>query len=581
MAKKNKNSAESKNSTESKNRTENENSTTTRTNTPPTYNLLEQAWIPVLRCDGSPDWIAPHQLTEGLCGDRKSPIMRLNSNRADFNAAIAQFLIGLYQTAFAPETEKEWRYDYQHPPTPDELKKLFEQYKEFFWLDGDGKRFMQDKSAQEKGEKSVMNQLLLDAPDKSTSDKTKDHFIKKTTTQNMSREAVIPAIIAKQLHSPGVGTGYRQALRGSKFLTTLVQHQASLWLSIWLNIIPMNVLSVRLQGKSANLGYQNVFPWLEPPTSEKGEIITPEHTHILAVYWAMPESQWMNFNNESTRCDIYGKEDHYCVSTYYKRNHGGNYKGLWIHPLSPIQERTAQSLQTAKVPSTAIGYHDWLGLLQTVENKDKTTVKKPALVIDYLLNTAKYLDSKETRWQFVQQQEHERKSSEPEHTIQTLSDITVWTFGLDNDSAKINAWRDSQIPIIYISGEYRNDFELAIENMIASAEQLASALKSTFRKAASRKAAVEDIKDKHTLANAVEERFWRSTEARFYQELQKLKDELEKNNVQVLEHVKKAWNTYIRNQAESLFLASLNPSYLRMHPKQFAKGIKTLKKLKQ
>lgn len=538
------------------------------------YNLLEQAWIPVLRQDGTPDWIAPHQITEGLGSDRN--IMRLNSNRADFNAAIAQFLIGLYQTAFAPETEAEWRYDYQHPPTPDEIKKVFEDYKAYFWLDGDGKRFMQDSSAQEAEKVSIINQLLLDAPDASTSEQRKDYFIKAATTQSVSREAVIPAIITKQLHSPGIGTGYRQALRGSKFLTTLVQHQKNLWYAIWLNIIPMSVLRLRLQGKNTSMQFQDIFPWLQPPTSSKEEVISPLDTNILAVYWSMPERQWMNFEErENVQCDIYGKVASYCVSTYRKRNHGGNYKGLWIHPLSPIQEGTAiQSLQTAKVPEIAVGYHDWLGLLQTVT--DKTIAKKPALVIDYLLNTAKYIDRKETRWQFIQQQEQERKSSEPQHTAQTLSDITVWTFGLDNDSAKINAWRDSQIPIIYVSGEYRNDFELVIKDMIQSAEKSVSSLKSAFCKVASAPVG-KGVEEKHTLANAVEERFWRSTESEFYQKLQALKNELERNNIQFLEDVKKDWGKYISQCAESIFLQSLNPSYLRTRPKQFVAGIKALK----
>jgi CRISPR system Cascade subunit CasA len=545
----------------------------THTNAQPTYNLLEQPWIPVLRHNGTPDWIAPHQLTEGLCGDGKSPIVRLNSNRADFNAAIAQFLIGLYQTAFAPETEAEWRYDYQRPPTPNEIEKVFEDYKEYFWLDGDGKRFMQDESVPKSIETATINQLLLDAPGASTSEQRKDHFIKEATTHSISREAVIPAIIAKQLHSPGVGAGYRQALRGSKFLTTLVQHQKNLWYSVWLNIIPMSVLCLRLQGKNVDVQHQDIFPWLQPPTSSDGEIIRPVDVHILAVYWSMPERQWMNFEEkENVQCDIYGKVDSYCVSTYRKRNHGGNYKGQWIHPLSPIQEGTeAESLQTAKIPEIAVGYRDWLGLLLEIVT-DKAIVKKPALVIDYLLNTEKYNDSNETRWQFIQQQEQERKSSEPQNIAQTLSDITVWTFGLDNDSAKINAWLDSQIPIIYVSGERRNDFELATKKMILSAEQSANALKSAFKQALGK-----GVENKHTLVNAVGERFWRYTESEFYQKLQELKNELEKNNVQALNSIQSSWEKYVRERAESIFLESLNPSYLRTHPKQFAAGIKALK----
>jgi CRISPR system Cascade subunit CasA len=330
---------------------------------------------------------------------------------------------------------------------------------------------------------------------------------------------------------------------------------------------------------------------MQPPTSENGEIITPSDVHALTVYWSMPERQWMHFEKNNTDCDIYGhalrkkdsegeQTDSERVSTYGKLNKGGNYKGLWLHPLSPVQEgRTTQSLSSAKLPETALGYHLWLGIVQTVA--DKSIAKKPALAIDYLLNTAKYVDRATTRWQFVQKQEQQRNQHQQElkdRTTQTLSDITIWTFGLDNDSAKINAWLDSQIPIIYVSGEYRNDFEMTVEDMILASEKTAQKLKTAFTTATKRQSS--SVASNATLANAVEERFWRFTENEFYQRLQNLKEALEKEQPDTgcIEKTKQDWRKYVRGKAESIFLASLTPSHLRSNPKQYISGMKELKK---
>ena len=69
-------------------------------------NLITDQWLPVIRKDGSKEKIAPWQITDGINDDR--PIMEIDAPRADFKGALYQFLIGLLQTAFAPEDEDEW-----------------------------------------------------------------------------------------------------------------------------------------------------------------------------------------------------------------------------------------------------------------------------------------------------------------------------------------------------------------------------------------------------------------------------------------------------------------------------------------
>ena len=52
-------------------------------------NLLEEKWLPVRRSTGQVDWIAPHQITE-------PNIVAFAANRADFNGALVQMMIGLW-----------------------------------------------------------------------------------------------------------------------------------------------------------------------------------------------------------------------------------------------------------------------------------------------------------------------------------------------------------------------------------------------------------------------------------------------------------------------------------------------------
>ncbi len=92
-----------------------------------TFNLIEENWIPVLRASGKKESIAPYRITE-----THDPIIKIAAPRPDFNGALAQFLIGLVQTIFAPENEEEWEKRFEKPPTPEELKQAFLKVKDAF-----------------------------------------------------------------------------------------------------------------------------------------------------------------------------------------------------------------------------------------------------------------------------------------------------------------------------------------------------------------------------------------------------------------------------------------------------------------
>lgn len=99
-------------------------------------NLTNEPWIPVRRADGSPDKIAPYQITDHIDTD-KSPIVTVASPRPDFHGALVQFLIGLLQTTCTPNTEGEWWDWREQPPTSEKLNARFEAVGFAFELEGE------------------------------------------------------------------------------------------------------------------------------------------------------------------------------------------------------------------------------------------------------------------------------------------------------------------------------------------------------------------------------------------------------------------------------------------------------------
>ena len=200
------------------------------------FNLIDERWIPVMRRDGTPGRIAPHEVTKDFA---ENPVVSLDAPRPDFNGALIQFLIGLVQTVAAPQNGGEWRKGLNVPPTPDELKAKFVKVRHAFELGGNGPRFMQDFediSAEQGG----IDGLLIETPSQNALVNNKDHFIKRDTVAGMCSVCCSTALFTFQTNSPSGGAGYMVGLRGGGPLTTLVlgdnQHN-TLWQFIYLNVL--------------------------------------------------------------------------------------------------------------------------------------------------------------------------------------------------------------------------------------------------------------------------------------------------------------------------------------------------------
>ncbi len=138
-------------------------------------NLLTEAWLPVARASGRLDRIAPHQITEA-----DDPPQRLAAVRPDFNGGLMQFLIGLVQTTTAVDSNSAWERAFEAPPTPDQLQAQFATVASAFEFDGDGARFMQDRTLSgDEGEEKPVSALLIEAPGAQSIERNVDHFIKR------------------------------------------------------------------------------------------------------------------------------------------------------------------------------------------------------------------------------------------------------------------------------------------------------------------------------------------------------------------------------------------------------------------
>ncbi len=151
----------------------------------------------------------------------------LVTERPDFRGALYQFLIGLLQTAYAPQDLQEWRDRYANPPSRDELEAAFGPYRHAFLLENDGPAFMQDLALPDEANQLPVLELLIDAGSSSNL-----YFNKPAADHGLCEHCFAQAVLTLQLNAPAGGRGVRTSLRGGGPLTTLLRpadEQASLW----------------------------------------------------------------------------------------------------------------------------------------------------------------------------------------------------------------------------------------------------------------------------------------------------------------------------------------------------------------
>src|SRR5580693_4909190 len=249
-------------------------------------NLLLDPWIPLRRRSGAVEVAAPWQITDR---QEEDPYSGFASVRADFDGALAQFLVALLQAVLPPWRSGDWRHRFDAPPSPEALRESLQALAFAFELFGDGPRFLQDLTlAEDQPSEEGIERLLIDAPGENTLQLGKDHFVKGGRIEALCPACAAMALLTLQLNAPSGGQGHRTGLRGGGPLTTLVADPENLWKTLWLNVLLSSELDGNSEGKERP---EDRFPWLAPTrTSGKngGRPTTLSDVHPLQVFWAMP-----------------------------------------------------------------------------------------------------------------------------------------------------------------------------------------------------------------------------------------------------------------------------------------------------
>ncbi|WP_295542258.1 type I-E CRISPR-associated protein Cse1/CasA [uncultured Thiohalocapsa sp.] len=446
-------------------------------------NLLIDGWFRVGRAQGhgASAVIAPWQITESI---DNNPIIALDTPRPDFNGALAQFLIGLLQTAFAPADADEWFDRLESPPDPATLRRAFAPYAHAFELGGDGPRFMQDQDTLGEQTPLPITALLIDTAGSET------HFVKHFPADGFSPAMAALALYTLQTNAPSGGAGHRTSLRGGGPLTTLVVaapeddgQQPTLWQTLWLNVLDEETLGYRATPGDA----VHIFPWLGPTrTSEKGKLpTTHEDVHPLQMFWGMPRRIRLDLECPAAGvCGIDASEHPALVTRYRTKNYGTNYGGAWQHTLTPYTHKDDEL--SAVHPRSDISYRNWLGLVQ--EASDKTAKRVPARVVSRFWDTSYRL--RDEGWR-----------------------LRLWAFGYDMDNMKPRRWVESTLPLFHIDPDERAVIDEAANHMIEAASLFFGNLRSALKDAWF---APNDPRRKSTKLDHVEDAFWQETEPFFY-----------------------------------------------------------------
>jgi CRISPR system Cascade subunit CasA len=532
-------------------------------------NLLEEKWLPIRRRNGQVDWVAPHQITE-------SDIVAFAANRADFNGALAQMMIGLLQTTTSIEDEGDWEDLSNKPPSAEALQRWFAPTVEAFELDGDGARFMQDSTLEisEKDQCSI-DGLFMEAPGENTLKENTDHFFKRGTIASLCPHCVATALFSLQLNSPAGGNGHRTGVRGGGPLTTLVVATPSrkLWNDLWLNVRPRRLM-LQEQGNVNKTELHFTFPWLKKDIAElqalgqskkkkeeKLELqLQPIQMHPTHIFWTMPRRILLHFGQEQSGvCDVCKRVTTMLVSRYATKNQGLNYKGTWRHPFSPYYESSPDEWLPVHPQPSGFSYQNWVAWVLG-DKRGKKHVR-PALVINHFLQ--------------------ERRK------YQASGQFRLWVFGFDMKNDKARCWYETTFPL-YGFAENKRETQIHIQSlvseMVASAEITIDYLSDAIKEAwfPKRNGKVETRGD----LSFVDKAFWDSTERDFYQQLKDLFEQARSNtgidmdDANYIIGLGEAWLKVLRDKALQLFDVDIvgAGAISQQDPRRIAEAYNSLKR---
>ncbi|CAM6288488.1 type I-E CRISPR-associated protein Cse1/CasA [Citrobacter sedlakii] len=411
------------------------------------FSLITTPWLPVRFKDGTQGKLAPACLAN-------ENVIDIAASRADLQGAAWQFLLGLLQTCFAPNSRQRWDDIWDEGLPEEKFRSALAHIEPAFQFGPQTPSFMQDFEPLT-GENVLIASLLPETPGVQAIKLHKDHFIKRGVTERFCPHCAALALFSLQLNAPAGGKGYRTGLRGGGPMTTLIElheyehnRQTPLWRKLWLNVMPQDAANLPLP----EIYDASVFPWLAATRTSDGknDVTTPEQVHKLQAYWGMPRRIRLDFTiTEIGTCDICQSESDALLSLMTTKNYGVNYEG-WRHPLTPYRKplKGGDGFFSVKPQPGGLFWRDWLGLNQS--NQSESNDESPAQVVRVFNG---HLD--------------------------TGARVGLWGFGYDFENMKARCWYEHHLPLL-LTENLIPDLQKTVQMANKTLIQLRSALKEAW-----------------------------------------------------------------------------------------------------
>lgn len=501
-------------------------------------NLINDAWIPIRRASGERAKVRPADIAATPGPDAP---MELDAARPDYDGALIQILVGMFQCFLPPVDEDGWWRWLETPPTPDAVHDVLARWAFAFDLVGE-RAFLQDSEDLPEKFRSQINALHLTSPGAQTLNHNKDLFLKRHESFAICPGCSALALAAAQFNATAGGPGFRTSVRGGGPVTTILRGR-TLWEDVWLNVVPTQELRDFTPVDPERIAA--TLPWMGScRESSKGGVDTPkEEVNVHQVYWSSSKRLQLDefdHHDPPQPCDVCGDPSSRLVSTYRELRYGTNYVGPWMHPLTPYTLSEKNDPNSLKGTSDGFSYNHWRGIVATHD----TANRRPGEVVQYF-----------------------RKNRESEFVDEfTGVPIRVWAFGYDADNAKIRSWQEGVFPVVAVADEARETFDAVVRQLVEAAEQTASGLRTAIKQAlygrveitstGKRKWSYDSTaKVDAALFVQAQGQFWRDTETAFYRTLSQLPQNL--NEREVVDDLKRTWLSRLQRAALAIYDATV------------------------
>lgn len=477
------------------------------------YNLLNEAWLPALFDGERTEWIRPWEIVGG-----DSPPIGLNPQRADFRAALMEFLVGLLQTTFAPRDMRTRDRMIENPPEPEALREAFMAHEPYFNLLGERPRFLQDLTMGE-ADKPVRNKvvsLFIEQPGNNALKGNTDLFVKRDQVNTVCPACAAAALYTLQAFAPAGGRGKRTSMRGGGPLSTLTVGK-TLWESVWMNVAPCKGGGSIESAPEKETLKNMVYPWASPTrTSDNNEVIHPQEMHPLHVFWGMPRRIVLLETKAEASCDVCGREHELAVHEFLSRPNGYNYGPEWVHPLTPYTIEQNKPPLSIKGRSNIEAYSNWLGFVYG-EPADKRYMRVAACVRNV-----------------------------------SGKGVKVNAAGYDMDKAKACRWCEHLFPVFPVKGDEKT-FVQEIRRMVTAADQVRKNLTNALKDALVHEAGKNQAKADRSILENAGDRFWGRTEESFYEAAELFATILDSAAPERRDAIRHNWGRLLVSAAQTLF----------------------------